>query len=64
MENILSDGELSNDSEENDRYSIISSEEEEYFKNLTNEIKSRQLELELENELQKRYGKVENTIII
>lgn len=50
--NILSDGEISNDSDENDRYSVISSGEDEYFKNLTNEIKSRQAELELENVLQ------------
>lgn len=60
MENVLSDGELSKDSGDDDRYSVISSEEEEYFKTLTtslkNEVKSRQIELELENELH-RYGK-------
>lgn len=54
--NILSDGEISKDSDEADRYSDISSGEDEYFKNLTNEIKSRQAELELENVLQ-GYGK-------
>lgn len=53
--NILSDGEISNDSD--DRYSVISSGEDEYFKNLTNEIKSRKAELELQNVLQ-GYGKL------
>lgn len=54
--NVLSEGEISNDSDENERYSIISSGEDEYFKNLTNEIKTRQAELELENVLLRGYG--------
>lgn len=65
MENILSDGEISNDSGENDRYSIISSGEDEYFNSLTNVIKKRQYELEVENamvELQ-RYGNFCNLIL-
>ncbi len=59
MENILSDGEISDESANDDRYSVISSGEDEYFKNLTNEIKNRQIELELENVF-RNYGNLMN----
>lgn len=50
----LSEGEISGDS--GDELEAISSGEDEYFKNITNEIQKRKQELELENALQSFYG--------
>lgn len=50
----LSDGEISGNSD--DELEAISSGEDEYFKNITNEIQKRKQELELFNELQRFYG--------
>ena len=50
----LSDGEISCDVE--DELEAISSGEDEYFKNITNEMQKRKQELELFNELQRFYG--------
>lgn len=51
MDNYLSDGEISNETEKDDKLEAISSEEDEYFKNLTTELEKRKIFLELENEL-------------
>lgn len=58
----LSDGEISGDGE--DELEAISSGEDEYFKNITNEMQKRKRELELFNELQRFYGNMISFSII